>query len=495
MANLIVCCDGTWNSPDNKDDGELAPTNVRQLFHAVDLTSTTSQKTRYQSGVGSGGIFDKIAGGTVGLGISEDIRDCYQWLATHYHEGDKIYLFGFSRGAFTARSLAGMIGKFGIVKLPDKEQNKTIKRLYRQGYRKGQAIEDFAQDLSFYQDSKNIEFIGVWDTVGALGVPDDKVILNLFDNAKQYRFHDTKLGKHVSYARQALAIDEVRGSFTPTLWDHENDNERIKQLWFPGVHSDVGGGYKENQLSDIALKWMIEEAADKGVVFKSAIVAQIKGDHQGMLHDSHVGAMKVLVSAPRSIPSFLSDVDKFHPSAMKRQEQPPIQQGDYHQIRTLNHAVILDIYAKHPWNWTGIYLEAGKKYQFTATGEWMDASIAAGPHGTDDNDFHFGELIHLAGSAVGKLEEGFKSLFGIEQADFFGTKRVEHADWMSLIGAITDGGNPKPDGTHERLTYFEIGDFCLFEPEKSGYLYCFANDAWGFYGNNRGFVTLTVQAI
>ncbi len=100
---LIVCCDGTWNSEDNKDDGVLAPTNVFKIFNALRCDET--QLTRYQSGVGSGGLIDKVMGGTIGLGLSEDIRDCYQWLATHYQEGDELFLFGFSRGAFTARSL------------------------------------------------------------------------------------------------------------------------------------------------------------------------------------------------------------------------------------------------------------------------------------------------------------------------------------------------------------------------------------------------------
>lgn len=255
MQNLIVCCDGTWNSPNNEDDGELAPTNVFKLFNSVDLASGTNQLSRYQSGVGTGNLIDKVVGGGFGYGLSEDIRDCYQWLSVKYNPGDKVFLFGFSRGAFTARSLAGLICKYGIAKNLTKGLDDRIQKIYKQGYKGNKTIDD---DW-FHTDSNKVEFIGVWDTVGALGVPDDKAIANLFDNPANYRFHDTKLSSNVKYARHAIALDEKRGSFTPTLWNVKTNTDRIKQVWFPGVHSDVGGGYKESGLSDCALLWMIKE--------------------------------------------------------------------------------------------------------------------------------------------------------------------------------------------------------------------------------------------
>ena len=500
MRNLIVCCDGTWNDPNNEDDNVPAPTNVRKLFEAINLdTNNPKQLSRYQSGVGTGGLVDKVMGGMIGYGLGEDIRDCYQWLSDKYRPGDLIYIFGFSRGAFTARSLAGMIGKFGLVnfsKHKKESREALVKRIYREGYRNNSAL---TPSIKFHAGSKKVAFIGVWDTVGALGIPDDKALLNIFDNPKNYQFHDVTLGKHIAQARHGVALNEKRGSFTPTLWKDDRANGSLKQIWFPGVHGDVGGGYKECGLSDGALKWMIEEAADTslpggGIKFERTTVSQIKPDSLDMEHDSHVGAMKALISAPRTIPNLDSPGAPLHQSLVARRKKAPIQQGRYMKTRQFNGQPIeLDVYAKHPWYWTGIFLEAGKRYAFSAEGEWMDASIPASPKGTEDGDFHKGEIVHVAGKLTGWFEKGYKKLFGNEQADFFGTKRVEHADWFCLMGAIANGGNPSVDGTHEQLRQFEIGERAQIEVTQSGYLYCFANDAWGFYGNNRGYVTLRIE--
>lgn len=493
MKNLIVCCDGTWNSPDNEDDGALAPTNVFKLFNAVDLEANTKQLSRYQAGVGTGGLLDKVTGGALGFGLGEDIRDCYQWLSLKYQPGDNIYLFGFSRGAFSARSLAGMIGKFGIADpagVGDLELQ--VKKIYRDGYRNKKNISN----INFHPNSNKVKFVGVWDTVGALGIPNDKILLNLFDNASRYKFHDTKLGEHIEFARHAVAIDEKRGSFTPTLWDVKTNNDKIKQVWFPGVHSDVGGGYKESGLADCALKWMIEEATNKGIVFQDKIVKHIKPNPYDIKHESHVGLMKALITAPRSIPK-IGSINKFSQSTRDRRNNPPINQAAYLPVREFkdNSSITLDIYAKQNWNWTGIYLEANQKYNLSATGQWTDSSISSGPEGMSDGKFHVGEIAQVAGSVLGWLESGLKKIGLSEDSDVIGSKRVEHADWFALVGAIADGGNPDVDGTHDTLTHFEIGSDYSFTPKKSGYLYCFANDAWGFYQNNRGFVTLTIEKV
>ncbi|WP_421866513.1 DUF2235 domain-containing protein [Motiliproteus sp.] len=497
MRNLIVCCDGTWNDPNNEDDEVPAPTNVRKLFEAIDLDGDNpSQLSRYQSGVGTGGLVDKVMGGMVGYGLGEDIRDCYQWLSDKYQHDDRLYLFGFSRGAFTARSLAGMIGRYGLIDFsrhPGQPRDSLVKQVYRKGYRNGEVLDE---GIHFHPDSCAVAFVGVWDTVGALGIPNDKSLLNIFDNPEKYQFHNVALGDHIGQARHAVALNEKRGSFTPTLWKSDRTDGSLKQLWFPGVHSDVGGGYKETGLSDGALEWMIQEAKEQGVVLSPPMLQQIKPDPQGLEHDSHVGAMKALVSAPRSIPDLDHNRSALHASVTERRRRAPLNQGRYLPTRAFNGQPIeIDIYAKHPWNWTGIFLEAGQCYRFSATGEWMDASIPASPKGTEDGDFHKGEIIHLAGKITGLFESGFKKLFGNQQANFFGTKRIEHADWFCLMGAIADGGNPGVDGTHEPLYHFEIGEQAQIRVERSGYLYCFANDAWGFYGNNRGYVTLMVEQV
>ena len=495
MRNLIVCCDGTWNDPGDEDDGVPARTNVFRLFNAVDLDSTAPvQLTRYQEGVGTGGFVDKVLGGAVGWGLGEDIRDCYSWLAQKFRPGDRIFLFGFSRGAFTVRSLAGMIGKLGIVRLDSSAaSDATVESVYRQGYRNHQPLTH----LDFHEDSQRVEFIGAWDTVGALGIPDDKALLNWLDNPDRYRFHDTALSPHVRHARHAVAIDEQRGSFAPTLWDTSTvgKDRTVKQIWFPGVHSDVGGGYKEKGLSDGALLWMIEDSRHAGMVYRERTVEGISPNPGDVLHDSHTGMMKVLISAPRSVPR-IAEGNDCHVSVFERRNKSTIEQAAYLRERSVvDGPVELDVYAKQPWSWTGVYLEAGRKYAFEAKGEWLDRDIPCGPDGASDGNFHFGEIGHLAGNIAEWAERLYKSASGQMRADLVGSKRFAHADWFTLIGAIADGGNPQVDGTHDRLSSFVIGNGCEHTPQRSGYLYCFANDAWGFYGNNRGFVTLRVREV
>lgn len=501
MAYLIVCCDGTWNAPDNSDGGVAAPTNVRQMFNFLP-SEPGEQETRYQSGVGTGGFIDRAVGGILGYGLSEDIRDCYQWLADKYKTGDQIILLGFSRGAYTARSLAGMITKYGLVDftyVKDEDRDNVVKQVYREGYRQQESRSylEVHHHLEFYPNSDQVLFLGVWDTVGALGIPNDKALLDLFDNPKNYEFHNVCLSPKVQCARHAVAIDEERGSFCPTLWETDQHPD-VKQIWFPGVHSDVGGGYREKGLSDGALQWMIEELKHKvpNLHWDQPQVTQVVPNPQDELHESHQGFMKILVTAPRAIPNLDQGPgqDCLHTSVMARRNQPPRTQGPYRSTKLLSpqHTVTLDIYAKHQWYWTGIYLEANRTYQFKATGAWVDSKIACGPGGTKDGKFYPGELLHVVGSLTGKLESVFKSIFDKEDANFVGTKRVESSPWFCLMGAIANSENPGKDGTHGQLRIFEIGEGATFTPKKSGYLYCFANDAWGFYGNNRGYVTLTV---
>lgn len=501
MAYLIVCCDGTWNDPNNSDGGVAAPTNVRQMFHFLP-SKPGAQETRYQAGVGTGGLIDRAVGGILGYGLSEDIRDCYQWLADKYQAGDQIILLGFSRGAYTARSLAGMITQYGLVNLTyvqDEDRDKVVKQVYREGYRQQESRSylEVHCHLDFHPDSDRVLFLGVWDTVGTLGVPNDKALLDLFDNPKNYEFHDVCLSPKVECARHAVAIDEERGSFCPTLWA-TGQHPDVKQLWFPGVHGDVGGGYREKGLSDGALNWMIEELKHKvpDLVWDASQVRQITPDPQDELHESHKGFMKLLVTAPRSIPNLDQGPgqDCLHTSVIARREHPPRAQGPYRSTQLLSpqHPVTIDIYARHQWYWTGIYLEADRTYQFSANGAWVDSNIACGPGGTKDGKFYAGELLHVVGSLTGKLESVFKNIFDKEDANFVGTKRVESSPWFCLMGAIANSGNPGKDGTHGQLQLFEIGAGAILRPNKSGYLYCFANDAWGFYGNNRGYVTLTV---
>ena len=423
----------------------------------------------------------------MGWGLGEDIRDCYQCIATKYQPGDKLFLFGFSRGAFTARCLAAVICKYGIVELAaEADPERTIRRIYSEGYRGRKQLSA----LKFHPGSRSVNFLGVWDTVGALGIPDDKALLNWLDNPSRYEFHDTSLNHKVLHARHAVALDQRRGSFSPTLWDTRKLTAKhdVRQVWFPGVHCDVGGGYKERGLSDGALKWMMDESEQAGVVYRPDALKQLSPDPCDVLHDSHTGLMKMLVTAPRTIPR-LDAKDLLDESVRTRREYPPIDQPAYLPDRPfVRNQVQFDVYAKQPWNWTGAYLKAGHTYEFKATGQWVDRDFSCGPEGLGGGV----GIGHLLGDLAGVAENAYAKFADYQQTDFFGTTRCRKGRWFELIGAIADGGNPKRDGTHDPLTTIAIGKGCKRTPRRSGYLFCFANDAWGFYGNNRGFVTVTV---
>ena len=513
MSNLVVCCDGTWNTPEQSEQGVPTPTNVVRLFNSLAEQGTggEAQLRYYHPGVGTDGSWwDRLVGGGAGVGLGRNVMSAYRWLAEHYRSGDRIFLFGFSRGAYTVRSLAGMItsercGLLRLDGLAEQEAWKRVERAYDKGYRARKERSAWSNDWAFHQADAlgapvAVHLLGVWDTVGALGIPDDLAILNLIDDPRRYAFHDTALNARVHNARHAVALDERRLSFAPTLWSGIEHRPTVKQLWFPGVHADVGGGYLETGLSDLALQWMMEESRALGLGLRDAMAAQLRPDPRGVLHDSRDGLFQLLRAQPRSFPE-LTDVNagsQLHGSTLARHHAPPITQAPYHRSMRLQPGATLeiDVFAREPWNATGLWLGAGERYAFTASGEWLDRNIKCGPGGTSDGRFQLGELVHLAGALWGKVEGLFQRASGNELADFKGTRRVETQPWFALIGVIGNGGQPDASGT---LTPCEtlpikagIDDYSI---GASGYLYCFANDAWNFYDNNRGSVRLVVRRL
>jgi hypothetical protein len=535
MANLVVCCDGTWNTPDDMDGGMPAPTNVRRLYYALAerTDAGVEQKKYYHPGVGtSGSWWRRILGGGGGLGLAKNVKSAYQWLAYNYRPGDQIFLFGFSRGAFTVRSLAGMIDCCGLLNISDpsltadevwrridlafdfyRESGKGKKSNDAKQHRSRALALDRLKTFTFhnvprggdFQGSTKIFFLGVWDTVGALGVPNEFAFLNLLDRPKQFAFHNTTLCKTVENARHAVAIDERRRQFTPTLWPPSDLSEHVKQIWFPGVHSDVGGGYAQVGLSDGALRWMMDEAeaAPINLGFIKELKYQIKPDYLGVLHNSLTGFFKTLQAYPRAIPK-LTDVcvegGPFHPSVCKRYSNASILQGDYWPMIELvpgETTPPIDIYARDKWNATRIYLEPNATYRLTASGQWMDWWVKCGPEGAEDGRFHLLRLGYLAGSGICYLQMLWRRVFKNKQATFIFAKRELDMPWFSLVGMIANGGGADPDGDPVPHQSFLIGKdkTITVEPDKGGYLYCFANDAWGLYLNNKGHVALTVEKL
>ena len=289
MKNIVICSDGTGNS-DVKGRG----TNVFKTFEAVDLTGhRTDPKLQpqiafYDDGVGTESFKAlKVFSGMTGFGLSRNVRQLYKELTRVYDPGDRIFLFGFSRGAFTVRSLVGFIATCGLIDTRKVGTNGDLDRkvheayrLYRQYYRTPigrlmRGAPDEKRHAEFkrkwcHQEKVCIAFMGVWDTVDAVGLP-----FHLADvvNTLVYRFKfpDRRLSDIVERACHALAIDDERHSFSPLLWDETGEvTERITQVWFSGAHSNVGGGYPKQGMSLVALDWMMAEATRVGLRYDGA---------------------------------------------------------------------------------------------------------------------------------------------------------------------------------------------------------------------------------
>ncbi|WP_234358740.1 DUF2235 domain-containing protein [Streptomyces sp. NRRL B-24085] len=271
---LVVCCDGTWNLAD-----QPSKTNVAKVALAVRRRTAagTEQRVYYHSGVGTSRK-DRLRGGAFGMGLSRNVLDAYRFLIHTYEPGDALYLFGFSRGAFTARSLAGLVRNCGILRPEQADRIDEAWALYRSRADKPTSV---AATLfrGAYSYETEIRFVGVWDTVGSLGipVPAPRFLQPLVDRFNhRWAFHDTTLSKSVNGAFHALAVDEERSAFPPTLWRQEKGADRdqeLRQVWFAGVHLSVGGGEKDSGLSDITLLWMARQAARYGLEFDPAVLS------------------------------------------------------------------------------------------------------------------------------------------------------------------------------------------------------------------------------
>ncbi len=526
MANLVVCADGTWMTPGTTINGVPVVSNVVKIHGAVAKEGPDGlrQEVYYHPGVGSGG--DRLArflGGSTGKGLSANIMSGYRWLAGKYRPGDNIYVFGFSRGAYTVRSMAGMITIFGLLDLSDPglddaEVWRRVNRVFDE-YRKDREVRRPIADLPFHNSeigmdaagTTPVHFIGVWDTVGSLGIPDDMAVLNLFDVARDHSFHDTSLSPHVRHARHAVAVDEWRQYFMPTFWTDLPPEADVKQYWFTGAHGDVGGGYLDSGLSDIALRWMIEEAAACGLAFRAEALDQVgPGDPRTLVHDSVMGIFARLKTRPRPVAAFVGDITGvgaerktgFHPSVMDRWKNPPLGQSDYWPCREVeaDQPVTVPVYAAERWNRTGLFLREGVAYRLSAEGQWIDGSLVSGPEGISGGGPSFGRFLQGASSAWGRVETLWKKATGNRHADFSLTRREEQWPWFALVGVVANDGDTVPGDDVPRHQTFLIGDGSGPEamrlvPKQDGFLYAYANDAWAAYGNNRGSVRLTVERI
>ena len=317
---IVICADGTWSKPE-KDPEVDFPTNVLKLARAIQPVGKNEvpQQVFYDWGIGS--YYDPIISGATGKGLHKNIMDDYRYIVQNYAPGDDLYLFGFSRGAYTIRCLCGMINNCGILKRPDAALIQKAFDHYKNDAPeyapKGEESVKFREQYA--HESKEVKFVGVWDTVGAMGIP----ISFLGFLEKKDEFYDTKIGSNVRIARHALAIDEHRVDFKPTIWQLR-ENMDMKQVWFSGAHCDIGGSYKpdddETSLSDIALDWMIREAEIADLSIESHVKEQIKYNPLSTVHKSRIYFYELKKKYNRSLEDVKEHV-LIHESVKERWDQ------------------------------------------------------------------------------------------------------------------------------------------------------------------------------
>lgn len=283
--NLVALFDGTWNKPESGTNVE----RFRQLIAPRDAVGNP-QIVNYLPGVGTEHGIGRLIGGAFGYGLSANVKDGYRWLCETFAPGDAIYLLGFSRGAYTARSLGGMIRKCGLLRSADAAGIDAAYAFYRDTQIKPGDDAALAWRAARSVETR-IRFIGVWDTVGALGIPDTAAWIPF--SRKRYEFHDTDLSSIVQYAYQALALDEHRADFKPTKWMRypattapgesttakKSEQIDVEQRWFVGSHADVGGGYAKDGaghapdlLPDLPLAWLQAKAQAAGLASTAPLV-------------------------------------------------------------------------------------------------------------------------------------------------------------------------------------------------------------------------------
>lgn len=507
--NIVVCADGTWNKP-------AAHTNVDRLFNALPGEPNTIHKTMeigsytyrlaeqqiafYLEGVGARPSRSDLLAGATGTGLHAKVLDGYILISRVYEPGDKIFLFGFSRGAYTARSLGALIAAAGL--LPKaKAENAACRDLANQIWWSFKHREaGLAPDAPDATDPCPIRLVGVWDTVGALGIPFfngihvmDELERHLFD------FADLTLSLRVQYGLHAMAIDERRQDFVPTPWTARHG---VTQLWFPGVHSDVGGGYASRGLADITLDWMLGEATKPEVGLQLKAMPTLAPNPLADRHESVDSVIWAIRSAPRQIPDdavFHACVPErftkrhdYRPQALRRHPLfRAFYVGDTPQesicttepglpIRHLETGEALQtvVLSEKWWNAAGLKVEAHEVYDIVATGTWSDASKYCNADGwkgfplatlfrriRDKNWFH----LCLATSTDAWLE--------FYNADFI-------KGLTGLVGRVDDASTLYPVGVQQRVTM-----------SQAGFAYLFANDAPSCYGNNAGYLDVTITRV
>ena len=316
--NIVVCCDGTGNEYGKKN------TNVVEVYKTLDLEYPEKQIAYYDPGVGTmgdpalstgvGKTVNKGLGLAFGRGMTRNMEDAYRYIMNSYRKGDRLFLFGFSRGAYTARALAGMIHKMGLLKKGSENLIPYALKLYKKHPEtpdEWRIVNGFKK--TFARPCK-VHFMGVWDTVKSVGWFRRRVTLDFTMNNPSIR-----------YGRHAVAIDEKRSQYRTNLWGSKNRSD-FREVWFAGVHSDVGGSYEENGLSNVSLKWMLDAARSYGMIIDEDKLAAIIPDPMGKMHNPLTPFWWLLGWAKRKVRTMCREEGAMvwvHSSVKVRQEGDP----------------------------------------------------------------------------------------------------------------------------------------------------------------------------
>ncbi len=484
------------------------------------LVRGSGQIAYYHPGVGTigamnaltwaGKAWTKFRGLAFGYGLSENIADAYRYLMREYEEGDRVFVFGFSRGAYTARAVCGMLATVGLLYEDNEGQIPYALRLFKRsdgailsalrgGPNKFVIAARFKK--TFCRDCRP-HFAGLFDTVSSVGWILDPIGL------KPGRLPHTADLKGVATIRHAVSIDERRAFFRQNLVNPDPPRD-LKQVWFAGVHSDVGGSYPEGEsgLSKITLGWMLREAVAAGLSIDPSAAADILGaapqyakpTADAAMHNSMKGIWPLAEFWPKAYMKRVSPPDvepvefkhrvrlnlfqrrfiakgstvhasvferrkllpKYAPSNLPHEFQvedgPPSAPSQTHLEP--GQQTVIGVHAVVQWNDTHLLLRRGEKYRFDAAGTWYDATIRSGPAGYPSQNLFQRLTVRL--------------------------RRSPGNDWFTLIGSVGK----------EKGMLFPIGPGRNYEVTCDGMLYGFANDLSGFYFNNSGWVRLTVTRV
>jgi hypothetical protein len=406
----LYAFDGTWNADEDEDIVDTNVVRFREIYAGADF--------EYLSGVGTRiGAVGRVAGGLFGIGGRPRIHEMYDALCANWKNGDTaIDIIGFSRGGALALHFANKVCERGI-----KADGVTV-------------------------EAPKIRFLGLWDVVASFGIAFDSVVdfqsINLGWNVKQ-------VAAGVERCYHAMALDERRETFGLTRLDPRHEHDTIREVWFRGVHSDVGGGNMNVTRSNIALSWMLDCARECGLPINEARAAEAKYALVDPL--SPISENRDPRRDPRRP---VLEGDEFHPTALSRRLRP----GESHVCR---------VRSAYRYNWAGVELEAGVDYGFSVdpAQRWLDGDIECGAAGwTSDQLPWFKERLATT---------------------FERRRRCPEANWFELIGAEGD----------DDATLFRIGAGTVLRPEKDVELYLFANDLKGKYDNNAGFIDVTITRL